>query len=223
MFTGIVEEVGAIVSRATRGPGARLTIACGFRDLALGESIAVSGVCLTVDALAKNGFEADASAETLARSTLEQARVGTKVNLERALLPDGRLGGHFVAGHVDGRSKLLGREKLGDAFDLSFALPSELARFVAPKGSIAIDGVSLTVNDVEAKRFSVVIVPHTLKKTTLAELSAGAQVNLEVDVLARYVARHLELSETSKNAGDREKQADDEAPILKALRGAGYL
>ena len=201
MFTGIVEEIGAVVSRAARGPGARLTISCGFEGLALGESICVAGVCLTVDAIggsaahrdARATFEADATAETLARSTLAAARAGTKVNLERALRPTSRLGGHFLAGHADGVSRLLDKRPLGDATQLRFSLENELARFVAPKGSIAVDGVSLTVNAVERGWFDLVVIPHTLKATTLQSLPIGASVTLEVDLLARYVARMIEV------------------------------
>ncbi len=231
MFTGIVVEVGAITARIPKGPGARLTIACGFPGLVLGESIAVSGVCLTVDKVVSGplgGFEADASAETLSKTTLDRAQVGSKVNLERALRADDRLGGHFVAGHVDGTGKLLGRTPVGDSVQLRFELPSTLARYVATKGSITVDGVSLTVNEVDGGgadgehsgfSFQVVIVPHTLRKTTIADLAVGARVNLEVDVLARYVARQMELGQGPA----REGGSDEDAPIVRALRGAGYL
>ncbi len=217
MFTGIVEEVGTLRARQARGPGARLTIACAFRPLVLGESIAVAGVCLTVDAIVEGGFEADASAETLERSSLATARPGARLNLERALLPTSRLGGHIVAGHVDATASLLSRKPLGEATQLRFGVADALARFVAPKGSIAIDGVSLTVNEVDREGFDVVVIPHTLRATTLVDLSPGDRVNLEVDVLARYVARQLDLSR------DRGADASSDASLLSALGRAGYL
>jgi riboflavin synthase len=219
MFTGIVEEIGTLVSRAARGPGARLVIGCGFSELQLGESICVSGVCLTVDRIGTKSFEADASAETLQRSTLARVRAGARVNLERALLPTTRLGGHYVAGHADGVAKLLARRPLGDATQLRVSLPPELARFVAPKGSIAIDGVSLTANEVGDDWFEVVVIPHTLRATTLEGLSIGDDVTLEVDVLARYVERQL------ASAGVEARQATslEEHPIYRKLRDGGYL
>lgn len=221
MFTGIVEEIGALRGRQARGPGARLAIACGFRPLLMGESIAVAGVCLTVDAILGDGagFEADASAETLERSTLGALRQGGAVNLERALLPTSRLGGHLVGGHVDATARLLSRAPVGEATQLRFELPVAVARFVAPKGSIAVDGVSLTVNGVDAAAFDVVVIPHTLRATTLAALPIGALVNLEADVLARYVARQLDLSRDRGPAAD---EAND-ASLLATLGRAGYL
>ncbi len=232
MFTGIVEQVGSIVSRAPRGPGARLVVSTGFRDLVMGESIAVSGVCLTVDAIRTLGsgqsFEADASVETLERTTLRSVLAGARVNLERALRPDSRLGGHFVGGHVDACGALLSKRPAGEAVELRFSLPRDVARFVAKKGSIAIDGVSLTVNhvqdpasDSEPGWFDVVVIPHTLRATTLVDLVVGAQVNLEVDVLARYVARHLALPQESPRH-EHAAGASDQA-LLDALRGGGWL
>jgi riboflavin synthase len=218
MFTGIVEEVGTLVSRAPRGPGARLVVGCGFEKLQLGESICVSGVCLTVDRIGKGSFEADASAETLQRSTLAHARAGQPVNLERALLPTSRLGGHYVAGHADGIAKLQARRPFGEAWQLRVELPSELARFVAPKGSIAIDGVSLTANEVGDDWFEVVVIPHTMRATTLHSLAVGDVVTLEVDVLARYVARQLSFGVEGPQPASLE-----EHPIYRKLRDGGYL
>jgi riboflavin synthase len=222
MFTGIVEEVGTLRARRARGPGARLTIACGFRPLVMGESISVAGVCLTVDAILDDGFEADASAETLERSTLGALPPSSPVNLERALLPTSRLGGHLVGGHVDATARLVSRAPLGDAMQLRFELPQAMARFVAPKGSIAIDGVSLTVNGVDGSSFDVAIIPHTLRATTLTALAPGARVNLEADVLARYVARQLDLG---KGRGSSTEGAEDsnDGSLLAALGRAGYL
>ena len=241
MFTGIVAEIGAVVSRSKRGPGARLAVSCSFRDLQLGESIAVSGVCLTVDKVISGGrriggdagrtFEADASAETLQRSTLVEARAGRKVNLERALRMGDRLGGHLVGGHVDATTRVVERKPLGEAMQLRFALPPRLAPFIAAKGSITVDGVSLTVNEVATGSFDLVVVPHTLGATTLGGLAVNGTVNLEVDVLARYVARFLDQR---RSGGDdqrhtaahptNEESPDHENPALvRALRGAGYF
>jgi len=157
--------------------------------LALGESIAVDGACLSVVSITGSGFEADASGETLARTTLGRLAPGERVHLERALRASDRLGGHFVTGHVDGVGTMIERRPAGDATWMAFRVPRELARFVAEKGSIAVDGVSLTVNLVEGDRFEVTLIPITLEKTKLGALEVGAAVNLEVDVVARYVAR----------------------------------
>jgi riboflavin synthase len=208
MFTGLVAIAGTLAAvrhagdaSATRDLGARLEIRARFEDgpLALGESIAVNGACLTVDAIAPDGggFEVDASAETLARTTLGALEVGSPVHLERALRAADRLGGHIVTGHVDGVGTLAERRAVGDAVWMAFRVPSELAKFIAEKGSIAVDGVSLTVNAVEGDRFEVTIIPHTLEKTTFGAIAPGQRVNLEVDVIARYVARFLSADRPS--------------------------
>jgi riboflavin synthase len=196
MFTGLVEATGTIASRSqsAHGPGARLSLRAdlGGEPLALGESIAVDGVCLTVDALVGGGFEVDASGETLAKTTLGRLDAGSAVHIERAMRPGDRFGGHIVTGHVDGVGSLADRRREGgdgESWWLSFAMPPDLARFVAQKGSIAVDGVSLTVNAVTRDRFEVTIIPHTSRKTKLGALTVGAAVNLEVDLVARYVAR----------------------------------
>jgi riboflavin synthase len=201
MFTGLVAMTGALIAvRSTSAVGARLSIRAGFDDgpLALGESIAVNGACLTVDAIGAGGFEADASAETLARTTLGGLVAGSPVHLERALRAADRMGGHMVTGHVDGVGALAERRALGDAVCMAFRVPGELAKFVATKGSIAVDGVSLTVNAVDGDRFEVVIIPHTLSKTALGALAPGDRVNLEVDLVARYVARLLSVDRFSQ-------------------------
>jgi riboflavin synthase len=159
--------------------------------LELGESIAVNGACLTVDAISGDGFEIDASAETLARTTLGALKVGSTVHLERALRAADRMGGHIVTGHVDGLGSLLERRPVGESLALVFRVPSDLAPFVAEKGSITVEGVSLTVNAAGRDRFDVAIIPHTLSKTHLGELQPGDPVNLEVDLIARYVGRLL--------------------------------
>jgi riboflavin synthase len=189
VFTGLVQDVGALVSRTSRGPGARLGFRTKLRGLEPGESISVDGACLTVDRTQNDVFEVDASGETLKKTTLGQLAVGSRVNLERALKMGDRLGGHIVTGHVDGVGALVSRAPLGDAVAMSFSLARDLARFVAQKGSITVSGVSLTVNEIEGDRFDVVIIPRTLAETTLGTLQSGSQVNLEVDLLARYVAR----------------------------------
>jgi len=191
MFTGLVAVLGTLEGRSPRGPGARLDIHARFDDgpLELGESIAIDGACLSVDAIASDGFEVDASAETLARTTLGKLQPGARVHLERALRVGDRLGGHLVTGHVDGVGSVVERRPLGEAVWMKLRAPVELARFVAEKGSISIDGVSLTVNAVSADRFEIVLIPHTLERTKLGALGAGDAVNVEVDLIARYVAR----------------------------------
>lgn len=219
VFTGLVEAVGRIESRVPAGVGARLHISTSLGPLVLGESIAVMGVCLTVDAIVAGGFEADASAETLAKTTLGRLGPGHHVHLERAMQLGGRLGGHIVSGHVDGVARLIERRPLGEAMALTFGLEPSLAAFVAKKGSIAIDGVSLTVNEVERDRFHVVIVPHTQQATSLSNLQAGTSCNIEVDVLARYVARWLQAG----GAGAGGTGSTDDSTMLAKLAASGYL
>ena len=199
MFTGIVTDIGEVVAVEPRGEGlARLKIACSYDadTIDIGASIACSGVCLTVVGRGRDGtrgwFAVDAAAETVRVTTIGGWRRGTRVNLERALKLGDELGGHVVAGHADGLARVLKREDLPEMARLSFSVPAELARFIAPKGSVALDGVSLTVNEVTGETFSVLIIPHTLAATTLATLAAGDQVNLEVDLMARYAARLLD-------------------------------
>jgi riboflavin synthase len=224
VFTGIVEEIGALVSRTQRGPGARLFVRCAFPELVLGESIAVNGICLTVDERPTGGgFFADASAETLARTTLGALPLGAPVNLERAVTPTTRLGGHFVTGHVDATAELLSIETVGDARRLSFSLPRALESLVAEKGSITVDGVSLTVNALlDGPAFSLVAVPHTFARTTLAARRVGDRVNLEADVLARYVARQLRTSRAAEAPVADESSAADER-WMAALSAGGFL
>lgn len=196
MFTGLVEAVGKLEARSPRGPGARLVVSAPFRDLSVGESISVSGVCLTVDAVTTAGFEADASKETLDKTTLGTLELGARLNLERALTLDKRLGGHLVSGHVDGVGALVSRAAVGAAERLVFRAPRALMRFVAPKGSIAVDGTSLTVNDVDGDTFSVAIIPRTKQETRIDDLAPGDAVNLEIDLVARYVLRLLETKDS---------------------------
>jgi riboflavin synthase len=199
MFTGIVTDIGEVVAVEPRAQGlARLKIACGYDPdtIAVGASIACSGVCLTVVARGKEGnrgwFAVDAAAETLRVTTVGGWQQGSRINLERALKIGDELGGHIVAGHADGLAALTARENLTDMARLTFRAPAELARFIAPKGSVALDGVSLTVNEVAGDTFTVLIIPHTLQMTTLGRYAIGDTVNLEVDLMARYAARLME-------------------------------
>ncbi len=199
MFTGIVTDIGEVVAVTARADDLRrLKIACDYdrAGIADGASIACNGVCLTVVAAGVEGnrtwFAADAAAETLAVTTAGSWRHGTRLNLERPLKIGDELGGHIVAGHVDGVAELLVRDDLDHMARLAFRAPAQLSRFIAAKGSVALDGVSLTVNEVEGDRFSVLIIPHTLDVTTFGALRAGDPVNLEVDLMARYAARLIE-------------------------------
>lgn len=194
MFSGIIEAIGTLQSFVRRGSDAQARIAVGdldLRDVKIGDSIAVNGVCLTVTALGSNTFDADLSGETLARTTFAKRSVGDKVNLEKALAFGQRLGGHLVSGHIDGVGKVVAREIDGRSTKFTLAAPTALARYIATKGSICVDGVSLTVNAVDAEQFAVNLVPHTLAMTTLDALQVGDAVNLEVDLIARYLERLL--------------------------------
>jgi len=214
MFTGIVEDIGRLMSRTSRGGGARLRIATTLTPLVLGESIAVMGICLTVHQILDGAFEADASAETLARGTLGRLAVGHRLHVERALLVGGRVGGHFVAGHVDCVGRLSARKPVGEAVELTFAHDGSLAPYLAVKGSVAVDGVSLTVNEVGARTLGVTVVPHTLEQTLLGAMSMGTEVNLEADLLARYVARWFHVQPTAEPS---------QRNLLSTLASSGYL
>jgi riboflavin synthase len=201
MFTGIVTDIGEITSLAPTAQGQlhRLRISCRYdrATIADGASIACNGVCLTVVASGTAGgktwFDVDAAAETLRMTTARGWSVGTKLNLERALKIGDELGGHIVAGHADGIATITSRVDLPDMARFELATTRELARFIAPKGSVTLDGVSLTVNDVRDVGFSVLIIPHTLQVTTLSGWRAGGEVNIEVDLMARYAARLSEM------------------------------
>jgi riboflavin synthase len=201
MFTGIITDVGEVLQIAEPAKGLRrVTIKCDYdpETIDIGASIACSGVCLTV--VARGGtrrrrfFAVDAAAETLRVTTAESWRQGTKLNLERALRLGDELGGHMVSGHVDGIAELNSLKDLPDMVRLTLRVPSALCCFVAPKGSVALDGVSLTVNEVRGNKFSVLIIPHTLHVTTFGSLVKGARLNLEVDQMARYAARLLQTA-----------------------------
>lgn len=204
MFTGITTDVGEVAEMRQQAEGLRrLIIACSYdrASIALGASIACSGVCLTVVDTSSRGnrttFSVDAAAETLAMTTAGSWQAGTRLNLERALKVGDELGGHIVAGHADGTAELTARDDLTDMARLTFRAPKPLMRFVASKGSVALDGVSLTVNEVTAETFAVLIIPHTLAVTTLGAMKLGTRVNIEIDLMARYAARLMETRNSS--------------------------
>jgi riboflavin synthase len=198
MFTGLVSDVGEVLAVETRNDVRRLRIACAYPldSIALGASIACSGPCLTAVAAGRDGartwFDIDAGWETLDRTTLGAWTVGRRVNLERSLKVGDELGGHLVSGHVDGLARVVEREDLGTTVRFTFEAPQALARFIAEKGSVALDGTSLTVNTVEGTRFSVLLIPHTLAVTTWGDRRVGDEVNIEADMMARYAARLAE-------------------------------
>ena len=192
MFTGIITDLGE-VRAIERGGDTEFRIGTRFdtAGLPIGASVACSGVCLTVVAVGEGWFAAQASAETLSRTTLGAWRVGTRVNLERALRLGDELGGHIVSGHVDAVASIVGRRDEGDSIRFTVEAPASFASAIAPKGSVALDGVSLTVNEVDGSTFGVNVIPHTQRETTFGEARIGGAVNLEIDMLARYVARLL--------------------------------
>ncbi|MDR3424322.1 MAG: riboflavin synthase [Alphaproteobacteria bacterium] len=191
MFTGIVQDIGTVIAIVKNGDWL-MTIRPDNLPLertAIGASMACSGACLTVIAKTADGFQVQASNETLGKTTLKNWQVGTRVNLEPALRMGDELGGHLVSGHVDATARVASVRREGDSMRVQFDAPQELARFIAPKGSVVLDGVSLTVNEVEGGRFGVNIIPHTQKMTTLGALQVGDEVNIEADMIARYLDR----------------------------------
>jgi len=202
VFTGIISDLGEVLEVVEQADGLRrLSVACGYNPetIDIGASIACSGPCLTVVERGRKGnrgyFAVDVAAETLAVTTAGSWRPGTRLNLERSLRAGDELGGHIVSGHVDGVAEIVARDDLPDMARLAVRAPAALARFIASKGSVALDGVSLTVNDVDDDTFSLLIIPHTLKVTTFGWLRAGAKLNLEVDLMARYAARLLQAAQ----------------------------
>ena len=217
MFTGIIQAVGTVHSLQPRGGDVRLRIGTGKLDLSdvqLGDSIAVNGVCLTAVELPGDGFVADVSRETLSLTSLGDLQPGSPVNLEKALTLATRLGGHLVSGHVDGLGAVVERREDARSVRFTIEAPAELARYIAHKGSITVDGISLTVNGVEGARFHLNIVPHTLQETIMDTYQVGTRVNLEVDLLARYLERLL--------LGDRAAEPGAEGITLETLARAGF-
>jgi riboflavin synthase len=205
MFTGIIQAIGRISSLEDKDGDAQVRIEAGKLDLSSvksGDSISVSGVCLTVTASQATEFSVDVSGETLSRTTLGSLSQGDSVNLEKSLTLSTPLGGHLVCGHVDGLGKLINCHQQGRSMQLQIRSPEELGRYIAEKGSISVDGVSLTVNSVSGLEFEVNIVPHTLEHTTLGILDAGSVVNLEVDILARYLERLIQSKQMMKNGSE---------------------
>ncbi|MDP1930834.1 MAG: riboflavin synthase [Gammaproteobacteria bacterium] len=214
MFTGIIEALGTVADLQLRGGEWRLTVSSpvlDFSDVVLGDSIAVNGVCLTVTRLGHSQFEADVSNETMQLTTLHGLSKGAKLNLEKALTPTKRLGGHIVSGHVDGVGELIDRRPDGASVRMDFRAPNELAKYIAQKGSICIDGTSLTVNTVKGATFSVNIIPHTQAQTIIQDYRPGQKVNLEVDLIARYLERLMQ--------GDRAADETAEGAAAKLTKG----
>ena len=218
MFTGIIEAIGRVVELQQRGGDVRLRVATGkldLADVALGDSIAVNGVCLTAVELPGDGFAADVSRETLSLTSLGQLQSGDPVNLEKALTLATRLGGHLVSGHVDGLGTVVERHDDARSVRFSIEAPAELARYIAHKGSISVDGTSLTVNGVDGRRFELNIVPHTLQETIMDGYAAGRRVNLEVDLVARYLERLL--------LGDKAAEPGRTGIDLSMLERTGFV
>lgn len=220
MFTGIIETVGTLTGLTPKGADVSITVDSGDLDLSdvkLGDSIATNGVCLTVVELLSNGYRADVSLETIKRSGFAHYRIGDKVNLEKALTLSTRLGGHLVSGHVDGVAEIVNITKLGRATEYWLQAPNELARYIAEKGSITIDGISLTINAIDGAKFKLTIVPHTALETTIESYVVGRKVNLEVDVIARYLERIM--------LGDKaaESSSPEQGITMDFLASNGFL
>lgn len=218
MFTGIIQAIGTIAALEPKGQDVRVRIQTGKLDLAdvqLGDSIAVNGVCLTAVDLPGDGFWADVSGETLSRTTFADLQKGSQANLEKALTPTTRLGGHLVSGHVDGIGEIISRSSDGRSERFVVRAPAALAKYIAEKGSICVDGISLTVNGVSGAEFELNIVPHTLVETTMSEFKPGTRVNLEVDIIARYLERLL--------LGDKAADKQGGGISLEKLQEYGFI
>ncbi|MDW6093641.1 riboflavin synthase [Vibrio rhizosphaerae] len=218
MFTGIVESIGTLTAITPKGEDVSIQVDVGSLDMSdvkLGDSIATNGVCLTVVARTARSYTADLSLETLNKSNFARAQVGDPVNLEKAMLPTTRFGGHIVSGHVDGVGEIIERAQVGRAIEFWVALPEDICRYVAEKGSITVDGISLTVNALRHKAFKLTIIPHTSSETTIHSFQVGRQVNLEVDVMVRYLERLL-------SAGTTEKHPQDSSITFEFLQQNGF-
>jgi riboflavin synthase len=216
MFTGLIEDLGRVREIRKGSGGARITVATNIPmgELETGESIAVNGICLTVTAFGQGSFSADVSGETLGRTTLGELSPGSPVNLERAMRLSDRLGGHLVSGHIDGVASVTGRVREGDCIRFTFSISSSLSRFMVEKGSVAVDGVSLTVNSVSRSDFTVSVIPHSLGVTTLQHRVVGSRVNIETDLIGKYVERLL---------GARDDRRDRSPLNLEFLAKHGIL
>jgi len=218
MFTGIIQAIGEVADLESRGEDLRLRIRTGkleLGDVRIGDSIATSGVCLTAVELPGDGFWADVSGETLACTGIGNLKPGDRVNLEKALTPTTALGGHLVSGHVDGIASVVSRREDGRSVRFGMRAPDELARYIAAKGSVCVDGISLTVNAVDGAGFELNIVPHTLLETTMGEFRPGRSFNLEVDIIARYLERLLQ--------GERAAEAGGSGVSEDLLRRCGFI
>ena len=217
MFTGIVEAVGTLSAITPRGEDITVTVNVGkldMSDVQLGDSIATNGVCLTVVEFDDNSYSADLSLETLNKTGFIDYQAGDKVNLEKAMLPTTRFGGHIVSGHVDGVGEIVERNQVGRAIEFWVEMPAEISKYVAQKGSITVDGISLTVNDLRKNAFKLTIVPHTSSETTIDQFNVGRKVNLEVDVLARYMERLLQ--------GQQEESKPESRLTMEFLQQNGF-
>ena len=205
MFTGIIKETGTIKQITDKGQDIEFEVISSvlIKDVKTGDSIAINGICLTVKSFDGDSFTFDVSSSTLAHTNLAELKTGDKVNLEDSLTPSDKLGGHFVSGHIDCTAKVIGIEKTGRAYEITFDLPSEAAPFITERGSVAIDGISLTVTEVTGDSFKVVIIPHTFENTILGSKGTGSSVNIEVDMLARYIANYLNNKQKTSGEKDR--------------------
>jgi riboflavin synthase len=220
MFTGLITDIGQIASIKREADGLVLSIECPddfLADTRVGESISVSGVCLTVTRMENRIFFSDISSESVKRTTIPSWRSGRKVNLEKSLRPDGKLGGHFVMGHVDGTAKISGIIKQGETELITFESSPEIIRMVVPKGSVAIDGISLTPTERKNSSFTIAVMPHTLEKTTLANGRVGEEVNVEIDIFARYI---FEFLKSTGMVSDKDLQSS--SLDIETLRSEGY-
>jgi len=221
MFTGIIEGLGTVLRLRSSGKGRRLAVATDFnlQGMKIGDSIAVDGACLTAVVVGAEQFEADLSPETLLRTTFKKIKVGDRLNLERALRLSDRLDGHLVSGHIDGTGTLVGREGDDNAIVVTIAVAPSLSRHMIPKGSVAVDGISLTINHCESGRFGVSIIPHTAHRTTLVQKNTGATVNIETDMIGKYVARFMQADGDGRDAGSGRKAGVD----MDLLAKSGFL
>lgn len=201
MFTGIIEEIGTVLSIKKGSVSSKITFGGKkiFNDIHLGDSIAINGVCLTADTLTDNSFTADIMAETLRRSSLGDLKVGSKVNMERAMLCNGRFGGHIVSGHVDATGKIINFKREENAVWITISAESKTLKYIVEKGSVALDGISLTVANVSDTSFKVSIIPHTASETTLLSKSVGDRINIECDIIGKYVEKFLNFKDSTSN------------------------